>query len=81
MEFYNSQENQQKGVMPAEERRINYQCHGMIHVVKQGDTLYKIARMHHVSVSELMYVNPYVNVYQLQPGDEICVPVADPRNL
>ncbi|MCU6763637.1 membrane-bound lytic murein transglycosylase D [uncultured Roseburia sp.] len=81
MEFYQSQENQQREVMPVEENRGSDQCHGMIHVVKKGDTLYKIARMHHVSVSELMYVNPYVNVYQLQPGDEICVPVSNPQNL
>lgn len=52
-------------------------CHGLIHVVKEGDTLYKIANMHHVTVSELMYENPYVDVYQLRPGDEICVPVSD----
>ena len=50
-------------------------CRGIIHVVKEGDTLYKIAKMHHVEVEQMMYVNPYVNIYQLQPGDEICVPV------
>ena len=38
--------------------------------------MYKIAKMHHVSLWELMYENPYVNVYRLQPGDEICVPVS-----
>lgn len=52
-------------------------CRGVIHVVKEGDTLYKIAQTYHVEVSELMYENPYVNIYQLQPGDEICVPVAE----
>lgn len=57
-----------------------YECHGMIHVVKKGDTMYKIAKMHHVSLWELMNENPYVNVYQLQPGDEICVPVSRPTN-
>lgn len=53
-----------------------YECHGLIHVVKRGDTMYKIAKMYHVSLWELMYENPFVNVYQLQPGDEICVPVS-----
>ena len=47
-----------------------YECHGLIHIVKEGDTMYKIAKMHHVSLWELMYENPYVNVYRLQPGDE-----------
>lgn len=47
----------------------------MIHQVKNGDTLYKIARMHGVKVRDLMLANPYVNVYQLQVGDELCVPV------
>ena len=31
--------------------------------------------MHGVSVSALMYANPYVNIYNLQVGDELCVPV------
>ena len=53
-----------------------YECHGLIQIVKEGDTMYKIAKMHHVSLWELMYENPYVNVYRLQPGDEICVPVS-----
>ena len=51
------------------------ECRGIIHVVKEGDTLYKIGKMHGVSVSALMYANPYVNIYNLQVGDELCVPV------
>lgn len=54
---------------------ITNRCNGMIHVVKEGDTLYKIGKMHGVSVSALMYANPYVNVYNLQIGDELCVPI------
>lgn len=50
-------------------------CNGVIHVVKEGDTLYKIAQMHKVSVLDLFLANPYVNVYNLQVDDEICVPV------
>lgn len=50
-------------------------CSGIIHVVKERDTLYKIGQMYGVSVSALMYANPYVNVYNLQIGDELCVPV------
>ena len=50
-------------------------CSGVIHVVKEGDTLYKIAQMHKISVLDLLLANPYVNVYNLQIDDEICVPV------
>ncbi|MEE1314102.1 MAG: LysM peptidoglycan-binding domain-containing protein [Lachnospiraceae bacterium] len=51
------------------------QCKGMIYQVKNGDTLYRIAKMHGIKVRDLMLANPYVNVYQLQIGDELCVPV------
>ena len=56
-------------------RYMTGNCTGIIHVVKEGDTLYKIGKMHGVSVSALMYANPYVNIYNLQVGDELCVPV------
>lgn len=59
------------------QKKENGMCRGMIHIVSEGDTLYKIAQMYHVDVSEVMYENPYVNIYQLQPGDEICVPVLE----
>ncbi len=49
---------------------------GMIHYVKRGDTLYSISRMHGVSIDELIEANPFVNVYNMQEGDEICVPVS-----
>lgn len=50
-------------------------CRGMVHVVKEGDTLYKIAMNNQLKVLDLLLANPYVNVYNLQVGDEICVPV------
>lgn len=55
------------------------QCRGILHIVEDGDTLYKIGKKYGVSVSKIMYANPYVNVYNLQTGDEICVPVMLPR--
>jgi hypothetical protein len=51
-------------------------CRGILHKVKEGDSLYSISQMHHIPLRELMFANPYVDVYHLQPGDEICVPVA-----
>lgn len=56
-------------------------CMGMIHVIKQGDTLYNLSRQYHVSVSELMYANPYANIYNLQIGDELCIPVGQAKKL
>ena len=55
------------------------QCRGILHIVEAGDTLYKIGKKYGVAVSRIMYANPYVNVYNLQIGDEICVPVMVPR--
>lgn len=50
-------------------------CRGMYHVVERGDTLYSIGKRYHVSVSDLMRANPYVNVYNLRIGEELCIPV------
>ena len=54
-------------------------CRGVLHIVKNGDTLYKIAKKHGVPLSWVMYANPYVDVYNLQIGDEICVPMLGMR--
>ena len=59
------------------ESRMMHSCPGVIYVVKQGDTLYKISQYHHVSVTDILLANPYVNVYNLQIGDELCIPVAE----
>ena len=56
-------------------------CRGMIHVIEKGDTLYRLGKQYHVSVGQLMFANPFVNVYNLQIGDELCIPVSiQPRN-
>lgn len=49
-------------------------CRGTYHVVKAGDTLYSISRMHNVPVAEIMRANPYINVYNLRINDQICIP-------
>lgn len=51
---------------------------GHVHVVEKGDTLYKIAKKYDVRLFDVMRLNPYVNVYNLQIGDEICVPTMPP---
>ena len=55
--------------------RMMHSCPGVIYVVKQGDTLYKISQYHHVGGGGGGRANPYVNVYNLQIGDELCIPV------
>ncbi len=41
------------------------------HLVKQGDTLWQIARLHRVSVNELMHWNQLKKGSMLQPGQEL----------
>ena len=47
---------------------------GNIYAVKKGDTLYSIAQKYHCRVRTLLDLNPFVDIYNLQPGEEICVP-------
>lgn len=54
----------------------NCRCRGFYYVIKEGDTLYNISRTYEVSVSDLIMANPYINVYNLQINDEICIPKA-----
>ncbi len=61
------------------ERRPPTACRGQVHVVQDGDTLYKIAKQYDVKLFDLMRLNPYVNVYNLQRGDEICIPAIPMR--
>lgn len=53
-------------------------CNGMVHVIKQGDNLYQLSRRYRVPLGLILRANPYVDVYNLQPGQEICIPVARP---
>lgn len=56
------------------ERRCPFRCNGYVHVIEAGDTLYKLAKKYDVKLFDIMRLNPYVNVYNLQIGDEICIP-------
>ena len=40
-------------------------CNGVIHVVKKGDTLYKLSKIYKVKLSEIISANPYINVYNI----------------
>lgn len=57
---------------------MNYEfCDGMTHTIKKGDTLYSISRQHNVPIAMIMRANPYVDVYNLQIGETICIPVME----
>ena len=53
-------------------------CNGMIHVIKKGDNLYQLSRKYRVPLALILRANPYVDVYNLQPGQEICIPMSRP---
>lgn len=69
-----SEEKKVEGITGAAQR-----CSGHVHIVEKGDTLYKIARRYDVRLFDVMRLNPYVNVYNLQIGDEICIPTMPPK--
>ncbi len=50
----------------------------MIYNIKQGDTLYNISRANNVPLALILRANPYVDIYNLQVGDELCIPVINP---
>ena len=50
-------------------------CNGFYHEVKKGDSLYTISREHNVQLESVMLANPDVDVYNLQIGSKICVPM------
>ena len=57
-------------------RNFDY-CRGIVHVIKKGDSLYAISKKHNVPLALIMRANPYADVYNLQVGDEICIPVTN----
>lgn len=54
---------------------MNYDyCNGRIHTIQKGDTLYKISGMYHVPLALILRANPYVDIYNLQVGEKLCIP-------
>lgn len=54
-------------------------CNGIIHTIKRGDTLYLLARQYNITVNDIMRANANMNIYNLQIGDQICIPVRRPE--
>ncbi len=54
---------------------MNYEyCEGRVHVIEEGDTLYQLSRRYNVPLALILRANPISDVYNLQIGDEICIP-------
>ncbi|MDO5156719.1 MAG: LysM domain-containing protein [Eubacteriales bacterium] len=62
-----------------ERQKKPFGCRGYVHVIEDGDTLYKLAKKYDVKLFDIMRLNPYVNVYNLQIGDELCIPTMPSR--
>lgn len=45
-----------------------------IHIIKQGDTFYHLAQKYHVTVDEIIALNPDIDPYNLQVGSKIRIP-------
>ena len=50
-------------------------CNGIVHTIKKGDSLYLLSRYYNVPIGEIMNANRNLNVYNLQIGEEICIPI------
>lgn len=53
-------------------------CDGYTYTIKKGDTLYEISRSHKVPLALLLRSNPFVDVFNLQVGDTLCIPSRRP---
>lgn len=73
---YSTNSNSSKHGKPGENG-----CNGTKYVLQKGDTLYSISRRYNVPLALILRANPYVDVYNLQIGDEICVPNEQQQEL
>lgn len=63
---------------------MNYyesKCDGIAHVIKKGDTLYRLSRIYGVSVDQIIDANPGTKVYNLAIGDTLCIPMVMSGNI
>ncbi len=49
-------------------------CNGIIYTIKQGDTLYSLSGRFRVPLARILRANPYIDIYNLQIGEQICIP-------
>ncbi len=78
--LYYMKEREEK-VMDYSNRGNFDSCYGLYHVIERGDTLYQLGRRYRVGVSDIIKANPYVDVYNLQIGETLCIPAVSPVEL
>ena len=49
-------------------------CNGIIYTIKKGDTLYSLSGRFKVPLARILRANPYIDIYNLQIGEQICIP-------
>ncbi|MGN1084100.1 MAG: LysM peptidoglycan-binding domain-containing protein [Lachnospiraceae bacterium] len=49
-------------------------CNGIIYTIKRGDTLYSLSGRFRVPLARILRANPYIDIYNLQIGEQICIP-------
>ena len=49
-------------------------CNGIIYTIKKGDTLYSFSGRFRVPLARILRANPYIDIYNLQIGEQICIP-------
>lgn len=49
-------------------------CNGIIYTIKKGDTLYSVSNRFRVPLARILRANPYIDIYNLQIGEQICIP-------
>ena len=50
-------------------------CNGIIYTIKKGDTLYSISKRYNVPLAKILRANPYIDIYNLRIGEQICIPI------
>ncbi len=53
-----------------------HMCEGISHTIRPGDTLYRLSRLYGVPLEKIMDANPDVNIYHLDIGSIVCIPMA-----
>jgi peptidoglycan endopeptidase LytF len=49
-------------------------CEGILHTIRAGDTFYMLARQYNILLEDVLNANPEVNPYNLQIGQQVCIP-------
>lgn len=56
----------------------NYKCDGIGYTIIAGDSLYIISKRYNIPLDLIMNANPSIDIYNLQIGDVICLPIMIP---